>query len=129
NDWLMINGDAQRTSYSRMELEFPLQIRARLQMPDFRESGMSYEGDHVYVTGYGPEENTLIAFDLNGGGERIWDFPVPGTRGSGNFMPLIAGDMVLASGQGATMLYSLSRETGDTIWTRPSRSFYTRSPV
>jgi outer membrane protein assembly factor BamB len=128
-DWTMINGDAQRTSYDRMELEFPLQIKSFLQMPGFRESGMSYEGGFVYVTGYGPAENTLIAFDINDGSSRIWDFPVPGTASSGNFVPVIAGDLILASGQGADKLYCLTRETGDTVWTRPSRSFYTRSPV
>jgi outer membrane protein assembly factor BamB len=129
NDWPMINGDAQRTSYARMELEFPPQIKTVLQMPGFMESGMSYKGGFVYVTGYGMAENTLLAFDINDGSSRIWDFPVRGTGGSGSFVPVNAGDLILASGQGADKLYCLSRESGDTVWTRPSRSFYARSPV
>lgn len=128
-EWTMINGDSHRSSYTRMNLEFPLQFKALLQMSDFYESGMSYKGRQLYVLGAGSGENTLVGFGLDSGFTTIWEYPFPGTSGPACFVPTISGNLILGSGQNSDMLYSFTRQTGEPAWFIPTGDMYRRSPI
>jgi outer membrane protein assembly factor BamB len=125
--WPMINGNAARTSVASMDLQIPL-VTTRLYQPGYDfESGMTVLGDKLFLAD-ASDSNHLMAIDLISG-EVLWDFGIPGTAGSMDFIPAVHGSTVLAGGQHGEGLYGLDVATGQIKWFHPVRSLYTRVPV
>ena len=127
-DWPMVNGDKGRTSYRQVNLSFPLDTAIVYDLlGGDNENGMCIYDGNLYVQ-VQRDSNVLIAFDLETG-DSLWQFEVPNTGGSAQFIPAASGNVVLAGGQSGLGLYGLNRSDGSQLWFRDFGSLYTRSPI
>jgi outer membrane protein assembly factor BamB len=124
----MINGDAAHSSFSNIDLSFPLEVTQTFVLGYRFESGIVTTEDRLFLGDSGADSNRLVTADRMTG-EVLWTFDVPFTGGGMAFIPAVAEGVVLIGGQGAPGLYALDTETGDSLWFLPVRSLYTRCPV
>lgn len=125
--WPMINGDPTRSSYARINLEFPLQIADTLFVNYSDENGMAL-WDHKLYLGDVADSNRLVVTDIISG-DSLWSFDVPYTGGSMHFVPAVSDGVVIIGGQSGLGLYGLDAVTGDSLWFLPAGGLYSRSPV
>ena len=125
--WPMINGDAMRTSNAEIDISFPLEVSATWDVGFKQEDGMIVTDDHIFLSNVA-DSNILYAIDVHTG-DSLWQFGIPGTGGSVNYIPAAWEHLVLANGQGSDGTYALHAETGEVQWFKPTNSGYTRCPI
>ncbi len=125
--WPMIGGDPGRSSFAKLNLQFPAEVKQTIRLGHDRENGMALSEDQIFLGNYGTL-NQVIAGDL-GSGHYQWTFDVPGTGGGMQFTPAVSEGIVLAGGQNGKGLYARQVLTGDSLWFQPVKGLYTRSPI
>lgn len=127
-DWTMINGDAQRSSYASMNLNFPLEVSAHYYANYGFEYGLTVTKDRLYLANNLSNTNNLLAIAIPEG-DTLWRFNLSTNSGALSFIPAASDKRVLIGGQGGKGLYALDPSNGDSVWLLPVGNLYTRSPI
>lgn len=137
-DWPTIRHDAARTGYNGGEnaLYPPLKRIWTAGIGGFYSLNyVTAAGEDVAVTGldapYKPyKRNKVIMLDAKNGDER-WARPLPEGRGAMLTAATFDADNVYVSGQMATHLFALERETGEISWAKADfhNFFYSQMAV
>ena len=127
SSWPMIGGDAAQTSNADIDLTFPLEIAETWEFSFGSEQGMIVTEDYLVLIDPA-DSNVVYGVDARTG-DSLWQFYVPNTGGSANYIPAAWEDIVIVSGQGAPGIYALNIKDGTELWSRPTGSGYTRCPL
>lgn len=127
-EWTMINGDAQRSSYASMNLNFPLEVSLQYNPGYGNEYGLTVTKDRLYLAYDLSNTNNLLAMAIPDG-DTLWRFTLTPASATISFVPAVSGERVLIGGQGGKGLYALDTSTGDSVWLLPVGNLYTRSPI
>jgi outer membrane protein assembly factor BamB len=127
-NWPMVNGGRERTSWAKMEDELlpPLDKRMEFSL-NGTASGISFYENMLFVSSEG-EPNKITAFNAQNGNE-LWHFDIPNTRALVGLVPGINDSLVLCGGQHGLGLYALDRLTGMEKWFKSIGSLFSRNPI
>lgn len=125
--WPMIGGDPERSSFTKLNLLFPVEVKQTIRLGHDRETGMTLSDGQIFIGNYG-SQNQVMAGDIASGAYQ-WTFDIPNTGGGMQFIPAVAEGVVLAGGQNGKGLYAREALTGDSLWFQPVKGLYTRSPI
>ncbi len=129
-NWSMINGNKERTSWASFETELlpPLEKAQEFNFGDGTSSGTSYYSGMLFVSVESDTNNAVVAYNVETGIE-LWRFYIPETGGSVNVTPAVNDSLVLCGGQNGLGLYSLNRLSGVERWFKPMGTLYSRNPI
>jgi len=125
--WPMVAGDPMHSSFSKINLTFPLQVSQMINSRHVMAHGVCLSEERIFI-GDLANTNRLVVADLTTG-DSLWSFALPGTVGGINFIPAVADGVVVVGGQQGKGLYAFNAANGDSLWLLPVGSLYSRHPV
>jgi len=126
SDWLMINGNPQRTNYVPGEKILLPPLEKEADISQWAEYLL--KKDNIIYLANGGSPNTVTAYDIANQNE-LWKFEIEGSAGSISYCPAISGNLIFIGGQNGKGLYALDRNTGEQKWFKPFGSQFSKSPI
>ena len=128
-NWPMVNGNKERTSWAWHETElYPQLEKYKEYVIDTGTCRYIVLFESVLYIGINNGLNRFWAIDSETG-EKLWSFEVPNTTGSNVTVPAVNDSMFFCGGQHGIGLYALNRFTGAQEWVKEIGSLYSRHPV
>lgn len=126
-NWPMVNGNKERSSWAAFETELspPLKKTHEFSLNNDVSSGISCYDNMLFVS-VEATPNRLVAFEIENGQE-LWHFEIPDSRAGVGLVPAINNSLVLCGGQHGRGLYG--RLTGTEKWFKSVGSLYSKNPI